>query len=58
MTYTEVGRLATRRYKDRKISEGWCAHCFRTQKLETYRLCRRCAEANRIRAGKSRGGSN
>ena len=51
----EGQRVYTRRYKDKRISEGWCAHCFRTRKLETYRLCARCAESNRIRSGKRRG---
>lgn len=47
---TEAQRMAVRRYKDKLIALGWCAHCFVTQDLETQRLCQRCAEMNRERA--------
>ena len=47
---TEAHRMAVRRYKDKMIAKGWCAHCFVTQDLETQRLCQRCAEMNRERA--------
>lgn len=36
-------RELVRAWKNRKIAEGWCAHCFRRQAGFTKRLCEPCA---------------
>lgn len=46
-------RTTTRIWKDRKIDEGLCAHCFQVPAGGfggTWRLCAKCAKRNRKRA--------
>jgi hypothetical protein len=49
--------LTTREWKDKKIAEGWCAHCFKKKAGEnggTEKLCGTCAADNRRRWYKNR----